>query len=277
MVAWLHKWRIPILSTIGFAFVLTEATVTGYISWGHIVHVGNMVQEPSADLLPVAVDGMMVTGAIMAWIDRLRGYAPRFWSYVALWLGSVMTLGFNVLSALERGIYAMLLAMVPAVAFLVTVEAVFHPSQRLLEMSRRALKQRAAMHQAAVEQAQATMAAQPAVAPTTEVPAGPVADAPSTQPDTVDVAVNDAKPPRRSAPRTSAKVPAGVKPVKRAKVRDTEPVSVREGAPLVADMPLVPTVPNGLFVPPVPVATGDEVAEPAGLVYAHGVSMEGAS
>lgn len=277
MIAWLHKWRIPILSTLGFLVVLAVAGVTGKMSWGHIVHVGKMTGEPDAALLPVAVDGMMVAGAILAWIDRLRRMAPRFWSYVCLWLGSGLTLGFNVLSAMDRGIWAMLLAMVPAVTFLATVEAVFHPSQRPLEVAKRFLRRRAAMHQAAVEQAQATMAAQPAVAPTTEVPAGPVADAPSTQPDTVDVAVNDAKPPRRSAPRTSAKVPAGVKPVKRAKVRDTEPVSVREDAPRAVDMPLVPTVPNGLFVPPVPVATGDEVAEPAGLVYAHGVSMEGAS
>jgi hypothetical protein len=139
MVAWWHAWRIPILSTLGFVVVLTVAYVTGSISWRHIVHVGHMVEEPSAGLLPVAVDGMMLTGAIMAWIDRMRGYRARAWSIVALWLGSLLTVCFNALSALERGWQAVGLAMVPAIAFLVTVESVFHPSQRLLEMVREAV------------------------------------------------------------------------------------------------------------------------------------------
>ena len=60
---WLYTWRIPILATLGFLVVLAVAGVTGYMSWGHIVDVGRKVGEPSADLLPVAVDGMMVAGA----------------------------------------------------------------------------------------------------------------------------------------------------------------------------------------------------------------------
>jgi len=135
MVGWWHRWRVAILSTFGLAVVIAQAVGTGYMSWGHIVHVGMSVQEPSAGLLPVAVDGMMVTGAIMAWVDRIRGYKARGWSIVALWFGSWLTLAFNVMSALERGWLAMVVAAIPAAAFLVTVESVFHPSTRLLEIA----------------------------------------------------------------------------------------------------------------------------------------------
>ena len=55
---------------------------------------------------------------------------------------------------------------------------------------------------------------------------------------------------RRSAPRTSAKVPTGVKPAKAGK----------------------PTAPVSPPVTPVPAVTGDDVADVATVVYAHDVS-----
>jgi len=135
MIRFWHTWRVSILSTLGLLVVIGVAVATGSMSWQHIVHVGRTVQEPSSGLLPIAVDGMMVTGALMAWVDRIRGYRPRFWSLVALWFGSMLTVTFNILSAKERGWAAMAVAAVPAAAFLVTVEAVFHPSTRLLEIA----------------------------------------------------------------------------------------------------------------------------------------------
>jgi hypothetical protein len=68
-------------------------------------------------------------------VDRIRGYKARAWSIVALWFGSWLTLAFNVMSAYERGVLAMVVAAIPAAAFLVTVESVFHPSTRLLEIA----------------------------------------------------------------------------------------------------------------------------------------------
>ncbi len=129
--AWVVRYKITILATIGILPGLAVAAVTGNASWGHIVHVGREVGEPSAAWLPVAVDGMMLTGALFAWVDTLRGYRPRGWSYVTLILGSLMTLTFNVVSAVSRGLPAMIVAAIYAVTFLATVETILHPSKRL--------------------------------------------------------------------------------------------------------------------------------------------------
>jgi hypothetical protein len=187
MVGWWHRWRVAILSTAGLAVVIAQAFGTGYMSWGHIVHVGLSVREPSAGLLPVAVDGMMVTGAIMAWVDRIRGYKARAWSIVALWFGSWLTLAFNVMSAYERGLLAMVVAAIPAAAFLVTVESVFHPSTRILEMAVEAV-------------AKAVDAPVPPVS--VETPPVPPSEAPEV-PTAEDAPVRD-KPPR---PRPKRKRP----------------------------------------------------------------------
>lgn len=129
--AWCVRWKVTILTTLGVLPAFAVAAVTGNASWGHIVHVGQTVGEPSAAWLPVAVDGMMLTGAIMAWVDTVRGYRPRGWSYVTLILGSGMTLTFNVVSAITRGPAAMVVAAIYAITFLATVETILHPSKRL--------------------------------------------------------------------------------------------------------------------------------------------------
>ena len=137
MSGWFVKYRIALLTTAGILLAVAVAGVTGFSSWGHIVAVGRAAAEPSAALLPVAVDGMMLSGTAMAAVDTLRGRKPRGWSIVGMWLGSAMTLTFNVASAWERGIVAMMIACVYAVALLVTVETLFHPSKRYLDEKRR--------------------------------------------------------------------------------------------------------------------------------------------
>lgn len=129
-------WRVPILTGLGLLFALAVAGVTGKMSWGHIVHVGRLVAEPDAGILPVAVDGMMLTGAVMGAVDRLRGMKVRGWAIISLWLGSVLTLTFNVASAWERGVWAMIVAAIPAATMLVAVEVIFHPSRRVMEAVR---------------------------------------------------------------------------------------------------------------------------------------------
>lgn len=143
MLAWFMRWRM-VFATVGAILpALAVAGVTGYASWDHIKHVGETVQEPSAALLPVAVDGMMLAGAFFALVDRLRGYEPRGWAVVCIWLGSVMTLTFNILSAITRGWAAMAISAVYAITFLATVEAAFHPSRIMLGASSRAIKRSA--------------------------------------------------------------------------------------------------------------------------------------
>ena len=126
---WIIRYREHILTALGLLFALSVAAVTGWASWGHTVHVGISAGEPSAVVLPVAIDGLMMTGTVMAAVDRFRGFTTRPWAVVALWTGSILTLAFNMASAWERGLFAMLIAVLYAVALLVTVETMFHPSR----------------------------------------------------------------------------------------------------------------------------------------------------
>lgn len=132
LFAWFLKWRIALLTVLGYLAAGAVAYVTGRASWGHIVHVGHMVGEPSAAWLPVAVDGMVIAGVVMSGVDRIRGYRSRPWAVAAIWLGSTLTLAFNVISAIERGPYAMGVAVIYAVTFVFTIETMTHPSKRLL-------------------------------------------------------------------------------------------------------------------------------------------------
>lgn len=162
MFAWIGRHKVAILTTLGVLPAFAVAVVTGNASWGHIVHVGVTVGEPSAAWLPVAVDGMMLTGALFAWVDTVRGYKPRGWSYVTLILGSAMTLTFNVVSAISRGPAAMVVAAIYAITFLATVETILHPSKRL----------RAAMDKERASNAASEPTSEPAVVEA--VPATPV-------------------------------------------------------------------------------------------------------
>jgi hypothetical protein len=135
---------VPILTALGILVACVVAGIAAKNSWGHIVEVGRSVGEPGANLLPVSVDGMMLAGTVMGAVDRIRGYKTRFWAVVALWLGSMMTLIFNVASAYERGLKAMGVAVIPAVTLIISVEAIFHPSRRLLETTKETISKVAA-------------------------------------------------------------------------------------------------------------------------------------
>ena len=131
--------RVRLLTWGGLAVVFVVAAVSARTSYGHIVAVSDSVGEAESGLIPFSVDGMMIAGAAMAAVDRLRGYEPRRWSTVALWLGTMMTFAFNIASAWDRGLGACAVAAVPAVALVVSVEAAFKPSRRLLNMAKDAL------------------------------------------------------------------------------------------------------------------------------------------
>jgi hypothetical protein len=219
------KWREGLF--IAFSLIVSGAVayVTGKGSWMHIVHIGHTVGEPSADWLPVAIDGMMLNGTILVAVDRFRKRVARPWAVISLWLGSILTLVFNIASAWERGIAAMLIAVMYAVALLCTVEAVFHPSQTTIEeaMERRAARR---SRKLAANAAQ-TLAPQapPVVAvavDTPEVPAAPVTVAP------VPAQAAKPKPPRgrRAAPRTTPRGP--VQSTRKGAAAKTAPADVQE-------------------------------------------------
>lgn len=138
-----RDWRETILVILGTFFVLIVGGITGFMSWGHITEVGLSVAEPAAVFLPVCVDGMMLAGTVLGALDRLRVMRTRVWAIIGLWLGSLLTLGFNTLSAYERGPAAMAVAMLPAVTFLTSVEMIFHPGRVPLEPVKRGRKKEA--------------------------------------------------------------------------------------------------------------------------------------
>jgi hypothetical protein len=128
----MSTWKTMALFIVALVGAIAVAGVNGYASWGHIVHIGVMVGEPSAALLPFAVDGMMLVGTALCGVDRLRGYQSRGFALACLWAGSIMTLAFNAGSAWARGFCAVVIACTYAVALLLTVEAIFRGARKAI-------------------------------------------------------------------------------------------------------------------------------------------------
>jgi hypothetical protein len=187
------KWRtigVAALYALAGIMAATVGAVVGKMSYGHIVHDGMAVGEPDAWLLPVAIDGMMVASTAIQAVDRLLGKQPRGWAVAGLWLGGIMTLSANIGSAYTRGFWACVVAVVPAVAFIIVVEMIFRPSRRALKAARTVV--------AAVAQ----------VAPVV-APVAPPVPAPVAAP------VGPAKPPRARAAKPPAPVDAPAVPTRR--------------------------------------------------------------
>ena len=122
------------LYVLGVLAVAGVAAAAAKMTYGHTVHVGHMVGEPDAALLPVSIDGMVVAGTVMMAIDRLRGYKPRAWAVIGVWLGTAMLMASNIGSAWARGWWACAVSVIPAVTFFVAIEILFRPSRTLLAM-----------------------------------------------------------------------------------------------------------------------------------------------
>jgi hypothetical protein len=197
-------WREGLFIVGSLLVSAAVAGVTGWGSWGHIVHIGHSVGEPSADWLPVAIDGMMFNGTILVAVDRFRRRVARPWAVVSLWLGSVLTLAFNVASAWERGLWAMLIAVTYSVALLCTVEAVFHPSQTTIEeaMHRRA-ERRAAKAKAQGENAPVPVV--PTIVPTV----APIVTAVEPEPAAPEVVTTTPEPAPTPVKATPTRKPRG--------------------------------------------------------------------
>lgn len=218
------------------------AGVTGWGSWGHIVHMGHSVGEPSADWLPVAIDGMMFNGTILVAVDRFRGRVARPWAVISLWLGAVLTLVFNLASAYERGPGAMLIAVMYPVALLCTVEAIFHPSQTTIEeaMSRRTDKRVAKALAKAARNGTPTPVVAPVAPVVVPVSAPPAPTTPETPVTPVEAPAAPTKVPPTTPRRTPAKATErpGIKNPRRSSKRghstgvvDEDPTPVVEATP----------------------------------------------
>lgn len=205
----MNRKAIIALYTLGIVAVAFVAAAAAKMTYGHTVHVGAMVGEPDKALLPVSIDGMVVAGTVMMAVDRLRGYKPRVWAVIGVWLGTAMLLSSNIGSAWNRGAWACVVAAIPAVTFFVAVEIIFRPSRTLLALV------------SATVTPVATVAPQPVPAPvvTPAVTVAPVAvpvtatepePAPvvPAEPEPVPAPVAALKPPRkRAAPRAKAPAP----------------------------------------------------------------------
>jgi len=185
-------------TALGFLVTLAVAGVSAWSSWGHIDEVSREAGEKAHAWIAVSVDGMMLTGAIMSFVDKLRGYRPRGWALVALWLGSMMTVAFNIMSALDRGPIAVGVAVVPAIGLIVSVEVMFKPSRRLLETVAQAI---AAVQATAPEMpVAASVAAVEPVAPE-PAPVTPPSVAKLSGAALDGLAATAARPPRKRATR----------------------------------------------------------------------------
>jgi hypothetical protein len=112
------------------------AGVAGFSSYRHIVEVAQRAGEHQAvaAVLPLSIDGLIVVGTMAMVEDKRAGRRPRLSARVALGFGVVATLAANIASA-QPHLMARLVAAVPAVAFLVTVEVLARQGRARTELS----------------------------------------------------------------------------------------------------------------------------------------------
>jgi hypothetical protein len=104
---------------------LAVGGVAARATWEHIAHVGAKYGEPMAAWLPVSVDGMMITGVIMAADARAAGRKIGPWARVATWVGGILSIAAQIESGRERGFIAAGIATVFSLTLIITVEALF--------------------------------------------------------------------------------------------------------------------------------------------------------
>lgn len=113
------------------------AGVAGFSSYRHIVEVAQRAGEHQAvaAVLPLSIDGLILVGTMAMVEDKRAGRRPRLSARVALGFGVVATLAANIASA-QPNLMARLVAAVPAVAFLITVEVLARTGRiRAVELS----------------------------------------------------------------------------------------------------------------------------------------------
>ena len=131
------------------ATILTVAIVAGiaaWISYTHIYSVGG--RNP---LLPISVDGMIVTSSLVLLAAHRSKLNKTLWlARLTLWLGIVATLLANVYYGRSGGVLGSVVSAWPAVCFVFTVETVMQlaKAQRIKRRAQVPLSMRNAEYQA---------------------------------------------------------------------------------------------------------------------------------
>jgi Protein of unknown function (DUF2637) len=126
------NWALPGQETRTLGIVQVAATISvgmvaviaAAISFGHIEHLGAVNGQPlmAARALPVSVDGAVVASSLALLDAARRGAgAPRL-ARVMLVAGIAATLAANGISGLSHGPVGVIVAMLPALSFIGSVE-----------------------------------------------------------------------------------------------------------------------------------------------------------
>jgi len=108
------------------------AAVAGYASFRHIVKVAQDAGEhlSVAAIYPLAIDGLILVGTLAMLEDKRDGRKPRLSARLAVAFGIIATLAANIASA-EPTVKARLVAAVPPLAFLISVEVLSRRGKRI--------------------------------------------------------------------------------------------------------------------------------------------------
>jgi DNA-binding transcriptional ArsR family regulator len=106
------------------AGVVAVALVAAAISYDHQNHLAATHGQPPilAAIWPLCTDGMIASCAAVVATDRTGGYRPRTWAVSGFWLGVAVSILTNWL-ATSGGLVAHGVSAFPALAFLITIEA----------------------------------------------------------------------------------------------------------------------------------------------------------
>jgi hypothetical protein len=106
------------------AGVVAVALVAAAISYDHQNHLAATHGQPPilAAIWPLCTDGMIASCATTVALDRAGGFRPRAWAVSGFWLGVAVSILTNWL-ATSGGLIAHGVSAFPALAFLITIEA----------------------------------------------------------------------------------------------------------------------------------------------------------
>ena len=121
-----------LLSFTSRASAVIVALVAGVASYIHIVSVALQSGEDRfvAHIIPFSLDGLIIVATMAMLEDRHNGQKPRIVARVALIVGIIGTLAANVASA-GTGLPPEAIAVIPAVAFLLSVEVLVSGGKKL--------------------------------------------------------------------------------------------------------------------------------------------------
>jgi len=110
------------------------ATIAGYASYWHQVHVAIMAGERDelAHVLPFSVDGLLVVASVAMVDARIQGRKPSWQTKLGFAIGIAASVGANVMSAQPTALGRVVAAW-PALALLLVVEILSSRGRKLKE------------------------------------------------------------------------------------------------------------------------------------------------